>query len=104
MMAEAIELNHQLVESARKKLEENKSVMHNLLNNRVKDLHAQLDEEAKRNSNYIDKMISEAHDLLNVKDGHNLISKCEQKKLQIEFSDTIPNIVKANGDKNLDAD
>ena len=104
LMAEAIELNHQLVQSAREKLEENKSQIHDILNSRVKDLHAQLDEEAKRNWNYIDKMISEAHDLLNVKEIDNQGSKVQQKLLEVRFNDTIPNIVEANADKHLDTD
>ena len=103
VMGEALELNHQLVQSARKKLEENKSEMHELLRQHVKDWHAELDKAAKRNSNYIDKMVSEAHDLLNVKEIGIRESKVEQKLLEVGFSDTIPNIVKANADKHLDA-
>ena len=104
LMAEAIELNHQLVQSARKKLEENKSEMHDILNSRVKDLHAQLDKEAKRNSNYIDKMISAAHDRLYVMEIDNQASKLLKKILEAGFNDTILNIVKTFADKHLDSD
>ena len=100
---EALELNHQLVEAARKELEENRLTMHDLLNRRVKDWRAQLGQEAKRNRIRIDKMISEAQDFLTVKENDIQAVKDQQKELVVGLSDTIPNIVEANADKRLDA-
>ena len=102
VMKDAIEQNREQVQSARKKLEDNKSEMHDILNSRVKDLHAQLDQVAKKNADHIDKMTSEAQDVLTVKE--NDIQKAEDllKVLETEFSDKIQNIVRSNADNHLE--
>ena len=104
MMQEAIELNHQIVKSTKKKLEENKSEMHARLRKGVNELISWINQEGLKNAYHIDKMISEAHDVITER--QNDIQKAEEqlRVLQTKFSDTIPNIVRANTDKHLDAD
>ena len=102
VMKDAIEQNREKVQSARKKLKDNKAEMHYLFRRRLDEFHAQLDQVAKKNVDHLDKLISEAHGVLTAKE--NDIRKAEDllKGLETEFSDKISNTVRANADKHLD--
>ena len=102
LMKEAIEQNRKQVQSARKKLEENKSEMHNLLKRRLNEFQKQLDEKAKTNANYTDKMIGEAHNTLTVKESDIKRAEADLKVLETGFNNTISNIIRADADKHLD--
>ena len=102
VMEDAIEQNREQVQSARKKLEENKSEMHDLVRRRLDEFHAQLDEEAGRNVRHIERTVSQAHDDLTLLEEDIQTAENELRELKDRLSDTIPNIV--NGDKYLDED
>ena len=104
MMKQAAQQNRELLTCAQRSFEKNTFETFYEIKARIKEFHAQLDQLEKKIADdagdkaFIQCMsISRCGDEL--KDIESLL-----ERLEAEFSDTVPNIVKANADKHLDRD
>ena len=104
MMEEAIKQNYKLVQSTRKKVEENRCEMLEKVHAQVNGYYATLRQLETQIITDINNKASSRQGGLALRE-NNLHQAAKQiKALKTKFSDTVPNIVKANADKRLDRD
>ena len=101
-MKQAIQRNYELVQSARKKLDDNTAEMLNQVKILMKGYRTKLDQLEKNIEEDIDCKAYEEHTVLKLCEGHLQKAEDQLKSLEVEFSDTVPNIVQLNADRHLD--
>ena len=104
VMEEAIKQNYQLVQSTRQAVENNRCEMLEKVHTQVNGYYATLRQLETQIITDINNKASSRQGGLALRE-NNLHQAVKQiKALKTKFSDTVPNIVKANADKRLDKD
>ena len=104
VMEEAIKQNYKLVQSTRKKVEENRCEMLRKVHTQVNGYYVTLRQLETQIITDINNKASSRQGGLALRE-NNLHQAAKQiKALKTKFSDTVPNIVQANADKRLDRD
>ena len=104
VMKQAIKENKELIQSARRKLSNNQCEMLNEVKAGMARFRAKLDELEKKITDEVNFKAYEEQVALTMYEDDLDEAEVQLESLEATFSDTIPNIVRANADKQLDKD
>ena len=104
MLRQALKQNDETLVMLKKRLEKNKKVMKNEVSRRVSEYYTILEHVAGQVEGDIDKQTYDQELRLVEQEGRLLEAQRLLESLEIQLSESIPNIIQANADKRLDSD